>query len=88
MKKTKLKHVEVIVFSRVLIIIGELEKIFATMLFIILNAQSFKTALGLARNTKNGIKMIVPNLFKLIFFVFRGLLLPSWAQKHQLRMDI
>ena len=56
-----------IVFSRVLIIIGELEKIFATMLFIILNAQSFKTALGLARNTKNGIKMIVPNLFKLIF---------------------
>ena len=67
MKKTKLKHVEVIVFSRVLIIIGELEKIFATMLFIILNAQSFKTALGLARNTKNGIKMIVPNLFKLIF---------------------
>ena len=67
MKKTKLKHVEVIVFSRVLIMIGELEKIFATMLFIILNAQSFKTALGLARNTKNGIKMIVPNLFKLIF---------------------
>ena len=45
------------------IILGELEKIFATMLFIILNGQAFKTALGLARNTKNGIKMIGPNLF-------------------------